>query len=159
MGRYVAVAILDTMWDWEAKTSEAGYAEAPRWFRINARNHSGRRLYDWLGHRNLLVTDACKELVTHAKGKGKPDKDWLRNNLAELWPFELLLVCGRVAQATYELSSAPHPCRIIECPHPAARAWTNASLAHMRRIVQEGTTSVSCEFNGPRLRVTRLIPF
>ena len=33
---YVRVAaVLETMWDWRGMTSEAGYQEAPRWFRIN----------------------------------------------------------------------------------------------------------------------------
>lgn len=180
-----AVAVLDTMWDWEAKTSSAGYVQAPRFFRINPRNHTGRRLYWFLGYDpsrllrppvpgmncaedcwSLIVTDACKELVTSASGRGKPDKAWLKQNLSELWPFDLLLVCGKTAQATYEQAWAPRPCRIIEMPHPAARTWTAESLEKTKRFIQEGRQSLSLNFvrmDGPskryRLVATSLLPY
>lgn len=162
-----AIAILEEMWDWRSMTSGAGYVErAPSHFQINEDNFTGRRLYDFLGHHDLLVTNACPELVTSASGRGKPDKKWLSNNLRALWPFELLLVCGKVAQQTYSLAdtmdrySPRQPrARVIEMPHPAARTWTRSALAWARRLIQEGSGDLSMRLAQGRLVVTPLIPF
>lgn len=148
------VAVLDTMWGWCGLEKER-----TRHFRINPNNHSGRRLYWFLGHHDLLVTNACPELVSSAKGRGKPDRYWLRENLAELWPFDMLLVCGKVAQQTYEQRSAPHPCRIIEMPHPAARTWDRQSLDFARRLITSGKLSLHLGFKNRRLVAEKLIPF
>jgi hypothetical protein len=122
------VAILDTMWDDRQMTSRAGYREACRSFRINPQNHSGRRLYRIVGSdADLHVTNACRELGTSANHHGKPDPDWLRENLERLMPFDVLLVCGKVAQATYARTGFEFA-RVIEMPHPAARMWTYAMI-------------------------------
>lgn len=122
------VAILDSMWDWRAMTSGAGYREAPRSFRINPSNHSGKRLYRIVGDDvNLLVTNSCRELCVSANHHGTPDPNWLRESLEILTPFEVLLVCGKVAQATYAVCGYEFK-RKIEIPHPAARMWTHAML-------------------------------
>lgn len=118
-----------------------------------------QRLYDWLGHHDLLVTNACRELVSGPNQRGIPDKTWVRENLKELWPFDLLLVCGRVAQSTYDMSMAPHPCRIVECPHPAARMWDARSLSFMRRLVREGKESIETRIVRGQLMAFPLIPF
>jgi len=69
------VAILETMWDWRGQASSAGYRQAPEYFRINPSNHSGRRLYKLIGpDSRLLVTNACRELVSSAKHHGKGDR-------------------------------------------------------------------------------------
>lgn len=156
-----AVSILEVMYDWRSMTSSFGYAErAPEHYRINSENFTGKRLYYLLGNEyDLTVTNACPELVTGPTERGTPDKEWLRTNLAELWPFDLLLVCGRVALSTYEQRSAPHPCRIIEMPHPAARIWTREAMEKARRHVIEGTQSISLEFRRGKLVAERLIPF
>ena len=138
------VAILETMWDWRAMTSGAGYRQAPPFFRINPKNYSGRRLYKLLdGQGQLLVTNACKELATSAKGHGVPNPEWLAENLKTLdgmsvkpedqqidGNIDLLLVCGKVAQETFKACGyRPHVARILEIPHPAARGkWTKETI-------------------------------
>lgn len=158
------VAVLETMWDWRQMTSGAGYREAPRYFRINPDNFSGRRLYRLVGpDARLLVTNACRELATSAKGHGTPDPVWLGENLhildspraafdnvpravalsaeAELVPrIDVLLVCGKVAQAAYKACGyVPAKAGVIEMPHPAARAvWTRAFIDEtVARIAQQ----------------------
>lgn len=140
------VAILETMWDWRQQTSSVGYTEAPRFFRINPENFSGRRLYKLCGpDAQLLVTNACRELVSNAKQHGKPDPAWLAENLAEIEvnhpkaaAIDILLVCGKVAQKTfkecgYEIKNG----RIIEIPHPAARqVWKREFLEQTARNIQ-----------------------
>lgn len=159
------VAILEVMWDWRSMTSSAGYEErAPGYYRINPDNFTGSRLYDWLGtegqyYDDLLVTNACPQLVCSPTQRGTPDKTWLRDNIKELLPFELLLVCGRVAQRTYEQGWIPRDIRIIELPHPAARVWTRESLAFAKRLIQEGKSSLCLEFRAGRLVAEPLIPF
>ena len=144
-----AVALLEVMWDWRSMTSRAGYKEtAPRWFRISPRNFTGRRLYSWLGHEGeyfdeLLATDACKELVSGPNERGTPDREWTANNLRDIPEYTLLIVCGRIAQATYDRRQIG--CRIIEVPHPAARMWTREALDLVRDQVQKGETSVRVE--------------
>ena len=122
------VAILESMWDWRQMTSDAGYREAPRYFRINPENFSGKRLYRIVGKdAELFVTNSCRELCISASHHGTPDPNWLRENLKILAPFDVLLICGKVAQKTY-IESGYRFSRKIEMPHPAARMWTNAML-------------------------------
>lgn len=122
------VAVLESMWDWRQMTSGAGYKEAPRSFRINPQNYSGKRLYRIVGRdADLHVTNACRELCGSANQHGKPDEGWLRENLELLAPFDVLLVCGKVAQATYAQTGHVFE-RTIEIPHPAARMWTHAMI-------------------------------
>lgn len=122
------VAILESMWDWRQMTSGAGYKEAPRYFRINPQNFSGKRLYRIVGpSANLFVTNSCRELCGSANHHGTPDAKWLAENLNILSPFDVLLVCGKIAQATYAASGYVWE-RRLEIPHPAARMWTNAML-------------------------------
>jgi len=122
------VAVLESMWDWRQMTTGAGYAMAPRYFRINPENFSGRRLYRIVGDdANLFVTNSCRELCRSASHHGTPDAKWLRENLEILAPFDVLLVCGKVAQATY--AKCGHEfAKKLAIPHPAARMWTHSML-------------------------------
>lgn len=149
------VAILETMWDWRGRTSGAGYCEAPRYFRINPQNYSGKRLYKLVGpNARLLVTNACRELAKSAKDHGIPDPHWLAENLKIIngdiedpdenikstQRIDVLLVCGKVAQATYKnCGYTPAQARVIEMPHPAARVyWTRHNIAMMAQRIQHG---------------------
>ena len=122
-----AAAILETMWGTPGK--------APGWFRINPQNHTGRRLYWLLGHKDLWCTNVCQQQVANAQQHGKPDPSWLERNLKRL-DMELLLVCGRIAQQTFAVCRYRPQCRIVEIPHPAARTWTKQSLLEYQRIIQ-----------------------
>lgn len=131
------VAVLESMWDWRQMTSGAGYKEAPRSFRINPDNYSGKRLYRIVGRdADLLVTNACRELCGSANHHGTPDPDWLRENLKLLAPFDVLLVCGKTAQATYARSGHEFDGK-IDIMHPAARTWTNAMIEAAAQRVRE----------------------
>jgi hypothetical protein len=131
------VAILESMWDWRQMTSGAGYREALRSFRINPDNYSGKRLYRIVGQdADLHVTNACRELCGSANQHGTPDPAWLLENLELLAPFAVLLVCGRVAQATYAQSGHSFD-RKLEIMHPAARTWTNAMIEAAAERVRE----------------------
>lgn len=135
------VAVLDTMYDWRGQTSGAGYREAPRYFRINRHNFTGKRLYKLVGNNKLLVTDACKELVNGPNDHGTPDPVWLYENIVilnKLRPIDILLICGRVAQKTFrEVSHVPENARVLEIPHPAARTWTKQMLKNVERKIQK----------------------
>ncbi len=150
------VAILETMWDWRGMTSGAGYVEAPRFFRINSENYSGKRLYKLVGpDAKLLVTNACRELGASANIHGKGDPVWLGENLRMLdgigaqpdgcvpTTIEVLLVCGRVAQSTYrQCGYVPPAARVIEIPHPAARMfWTREKVAEIASQIQTAVTA------------------
>jgi hypothetical protein len=144
------------MWNWRGMTSAAGYKEAPRYFRINPKNFSGKRLYGLVGSdARLLVTNACRELVNGPKEHGKPDPVWLGENLRILdgvggelpaggivpddkWRIDVLLVCGKVAQQTFKLCGyEPKAGRVIEIPHPAARqVWTREFIEQTARRIQ-----------------------
>lgn len=131
------VAILESMWDWRQMTSGAGYKEAPRSFRINPENYSGKRLYRIVGRdADLLVTNACRELCGSANHHGTPDPQRLRENLEILAPFDVLLVCGKVAQETYARSGHEFE-RKMEILHPAARTWTNAMIEAAAQQVRD----------------------
>lgn len=147
-------------------TSDAGYVEqAPRYYVINEQNLTGSRLYKWCGERyQLMVTNACPELVKSAKHRGKPDRKWLSENLRQLHErtkskqFDLLLVCGKVAQDTYNPFDAGKA-RIIELPHPAARMWTRNALALVGRVIQQGEGDCCLSFSQGRLISEPFIPF
>jgi hypothetical protein len=143
-----AIVILEVMWDWRNVTGRAGYREtAPRYFDINPENHTGRRLHAWLKGKPFLVTNACPQLVSSAKGRGTPDANWLHENLLVLKPFDLVLVCGRVAQQTYRRESTDGA-RIIELPHPAARTWSRQGIELVHREIHEGKVSVRIRRDG-----------
>jgi hypothetical protein len=132
------VAVLETMWDWRNQTTSAGYRkEAPRHFQINPDNHSGRRLYKLVGGADLVVTNACRELVCSAREHGVPDPVWLAENLQRLAPIALLLVCGKVAQKTFAICGFIPSAPVIEIPHPAARGyWTKLSIAAAQQQIR-----------------------
>ncbi len=121
------LAILETMW--------GGSGDAPGLFHINPDNHTGRRLYYLLGHNDLWVTNACKELVGNARIHGTPNPEWLAKNLQRL-TYDLLLVCGRVAARTFLGCGYTPQCRIVYIEHPAWRGWTKEHLEETRRIIQ-----------------------
>lgn len=131
------VAILDTMWG-ERK------GRAPRFFKINPYNKSGKRLYKFVGPENahrLYVTNCCRELVTSANHHGKPDPHWLDENLERLNP-DIVLVCGKVAEETFNQTGRQHSgChkKIIYIPHPASRMWTKKQLRETERKIQQAT--------------------
>ena len=156
-----AVAILEVMWDWRAITSSAGYTQqAPSSFLINPDNLTGSRLYKWLGKEwNGVVTNACPQLVTSAKGRGKPDVVWLHGNLSDLQPFDLLLVCGRVAQRTYEQKSTLYQRggeRVIYVPHPAARGWTKRGLEVTGELIKSTIVDLRIDLGKPHIKVWEL---
>lgn len=164
-GNRRAVALLEVMWDWRSKTTRAGYRElAPRWYRINPQNLSGSRLYSWLGKPGeyfdeLLVTNACPELVSAANRRGTPDPFYIQENLRDLQPFSLLLVCGAVAQRSYNVSWVLGKSRILEIPHPANRTWTRRALKQAADYIQHGRTDLELKLENGRLIGRHLIPF
>lgn len=121
------LAVLETMW--------GGSGEAPGIFRINPHNFTGRRLYWFLGHKDLWVTNACREYVSNAKQHGTPDPDRLAQNLQRL-TYDLLLVCGGVAKKTYSKCGYAPECRVVYIPHPAWRGWTRKALEATRKEIQ-----------------------
>lgn len=132
------VAILETMWG-----AELAGETAPRCFTINRNNHSGKRLYALIGpDSSLLVTNACREYVISAKGHGNPDPEWLLQNLKLLdgerdGRIDVLLVCGKVAQATYaRCNFMAKRARVIHIPHPAARfIWNKTFTDDIRTTI------------------------
>jgi hypothetical protein len=121
------VALMESMWGWGGYNTPG--EEAPRFFSINPDNHSGKRLYRLCGDHTLLVTNCCPTVQASANDHGVPDLQWVRDNLAMAGEFELLLVCGKIAQATYAKIKEPNPrFQVMLIDHPAARRWTKASL-------------------------------
>lgn len=109
-----------------------------KWFLINPRNHSGSRLIKLIGHSRFIVTNSCKELVYKANDKGKPDVAWLHGNLKVLAP-DVVLVCGSVAQSTFDRAMVSKDCVVLKLPHPAARTWTKADIARWSKRIQRST--------------------
>lgn len=155
------LCILETMWDWEARTSGAGFTEAPNFFCINPRNFSGRRLYRLTGEEPgcLWCTNACWQLVNRPSQHGTPDPQRLQANLDrwELFKAKVLekrpeethgvIVCGKVAQETFERLRNPPQMRTIYMPHPANRTWTELAIQAAAFYIQEGTASISLRLN------------
>ena len=143
---YRWLAVLETMWDWEARTSAAGYEKAPDFFCINPRNFTGRRLYRWTGEEpgTLWCTNACGELVSGPQHHGTPDVDRLARNLARwqelVWKKRVRGVGGRE--------------QLLYVPHPAARTWTAAALRRVEWFVREGKADLRMRLQkGGRLSV------
>lgn len=151
------VALLESMWGWRG-FNEAGEV-APRYFRINPDNHSGRRLYRLVGTRNLLVTNCARHVQRTANDHGTPDPEWVRENLIFLRKqgMQLLLVCGKVAQETFSIVTGfkeiggiyPFPQGDVILPgmgsdkfpylcmdHPAARRWSNVKIEETKKEIE-----------------------
>lgn len=138
------VALLESMWAWGGYN--APDEEAPRYFRINADNFSGRRLYSLVGDHRLLVTNSCRIVQRSANHHGTPDPQWVRSNLEFLTAqgMELLLVCGRVARETYAASGYQFK-RVLYMDHPAARRWTSESLNALRSRIAKTLAEAQAE--------------
>ena len=99
------------------------------------RNFTGRRLYWFLGHYDLRVTNACRELVSGPTNHGTPDPIWLAENLRKM-TYGLLLLCGKVAQQTYDQCGYRPTSTVLKLPHPAARLWTRELLDQWQKKIQ-----------------------
>lgn len=128
------VALLESMWGWRGY--HVAEEEAPRFFRINPDNFSGRRLYQLCGTANLLVTNSCRVVQRSANHHGTPDPVWVRENFekAQKDGCVLFLVCGRVAQRTYALTGLKFK-NVLCIDHPAARRWSTETLEESRRKI------------------------
>lgn len=133
----MVVVILEVMWGLRYQEQGA------RWFRINPRNHSGKRLIQMLGHQDFVVTNACPQQVASAKHRGTPSAEWLHANLRSLMmanTIDQVLVCGRVAEKTFMVNSYAMFCKlgisIVFMPHPAAKGWTRLGLDNAAQAVQ-----------------------
>lgn len=129
-------ALLESMWGWRG--CHDGGEEAPRFYRINRENFSGRRLYRICGDANLIVTNSCRLVQHSASHHGTPDPMWTAKNLvrAAIDGCDLFLICGKVAQETYKATGLQLP-KVIFMDHPAARRWSNATLDAMTKRVTE----------------------
>lgn len=145
------VALLDSMWGWRGY-NEPG-EQAPRYFRINPDNHSGRRLYRLCGSdHSLLVTNCCRYIQRSASDHGTADPWWVQENLTFLAAegMTLLLVCGRIAKETFDFARPMHTrghnwfhvppdtktIPVLFIDHPAARRWTNEKIESTAREIQ-----------------------
>ena len=124
------VALLDSMWGWRGYNTPN--EQAPRYYRINRENQSGRRLYRLCGSHQLLVTNCCKFVQCSAYHHGVPDLEWTESNLMFLQAerFDLLLVCGAVARRTFQVLRGEEGKfgKWLYMDHPAARRWSNETL-------------------------------
>lgn len=131
------VALLESMWGWRGCIDPG--TEAPRFFRINPENLSGRRLYRICGDANLIVTNSCRTVQVSANHHGVPDASWVTENLrqAQTDGCDVFLICGKIAKSTYEQSGLDFQ-NVLFINHPAWRLWSNAALdevgLHVRRI-------------------------
>lgn len=124
----LVLAILQNMW--------GDHRFAPITFRISYTNHSGRRLYRFMpDHARLLVTNAASVCTPTAKGKAPTDLIHLASAINQQ-PWDLILICGKQAQAACMAIALP-PCPTIELPHPAWRWWNERLIEETRLIVAE----------------------
>ncbi len=126
------VVVLEVMWGLRGDRPR-------RWFEINPYNHSGRRLISLVGHEHFVVTNACPDVVYSATGRGTPSKKWLQANLGFLQP-DVLLLCGNVAQSTFEEFMAPNA-KVLRLMHPAARTWSMESIKKAKRQISRAINS------------------
>jgi len=74
------------------------------------------------------------------------DPDWLAANLKTLdsdGRIQILLVCGKVAQATYQKCGfQPKKATVIEMPHPAARLWSKERIAKTSDEIRKAVDSL-----------------
>lgn len=126
------VALLESMWGWRGYHDEG--EEAPRFYRINPENFSGRRLYRICPPQSkLIVTNSCRMVQRSANHHGNPDPVYVAENLglAHLDGADLFLICGRIAQETFDKAGLNFP-NVIRMDHPAARRWTNEKLDELK---------------------------
>jgi hypothetical protein len=128
------VALLESMWGWGGYNKPG--EEAPRFFRINPDNFSGRRLYQLCGSAILLVTNSCKTVQESANHHGVPDPNWVKDNLAraQVDGCDLFLICGKVAQETYTRTGLQFK-NVIFIDHPAARRWTTEKVRSIAKQI------------------------
>ena len=114
--------------------------KAPIRFRINPLNYSGKRLYNLVGEgSDLWVTNASRQVSRRASdSRTKVDLESLDLVLTR-YPWDLVLVCGRVAQAAARRLDPPiseRGVRYLEIDHPAARRWTKEKITEVAAMIQ-----------------------
>jgi len=122
------LAILQNMWD-PART------EAPNVFRINPRNHTGKKLYFICGQHELWVTNSSSKCAPCAKVRLPPDLLFLRRAILRR-DWDCYLVCGNQARDSVhrllakdmEVLKQMKIKPVVFMPHPAARMITNRLL-------------------------------
>ncbi len=150
----LTLAVLQNMWGPERR--------APLAFRINPRNHSGRRLYRLTEGHNLWVTNSSSVCAPAAHIKCAPDDRFLLKALARR-KWEVVLVCGKQAQEAFkrvinmdfldvdtneDLSKIIYDYKpfIVFMPHPAARSLTNKLMDRIKRHINNPDREVFTEF-------------
>lgn len=131
MRHYPVIVVLEVMWGDPED-------EAPNFFWINTSwNHTGIRLAQMIGDRHVYVTNACRECVASPNHRGTPDPVRLQRNLESV-SFDVLLICGKVAQETYEASDyeLPTGCKAYYMKHPAARNWKRREIEEVREQLE-----------------------
>jgi uracil-DNA glycosylase len=123
------VVVLAVQWGYPGDT-------VARWFHPNPYNHSGGRLIRLIGHGAFKMTNACSDIVYRATQQGTPDPAWLRRNLRALRP-DVVLVCGKVAQATFERGMVGKAAKVFKLPHPAARTWSKRMIEQWAKRIQK----------------------
>lgn len=120
--------------------------KAPLLFRINPRNHSGKKLHRICEGHQFVVTNASSEIGSHASDHRNPDREFLRKAIHS-HPWNLIIACGNVAQPEFLeirnesvgktdfahelLQRTPY----ILMPHPASRSLTNQLLDDVRTAI------------------------
>jgi hypothetical protein len=106
---------------------------APLWWQPIDSSVSSRNLRKMVPDPDdLLCINSSPYIVQSANHHGNPEPLYVASLLRRLEPFDLLLVCGSIAKATFKRSpyKGSHP--IIFIPHPAWRAWSAADFSNVR---------------------------
>lgn len=109
---------------------------APLWWQPIDSSVSSRNLRKMVPEESsLLCINACPYIVESANHHGVPEPLYVAGLLRRLEPFDLLLVCGSIAKATFKRSpyKGSHPILFIH--HPAWRAWSADGFSAVRQAI------------------------
>jgi len=142
----LAIALLDSFYTNDPRHHGT---LAPLWWHPGDSSVSSRNLRKMLPTENqdpphspwdLLCINSCPYIVQSANHHGRPEPMYVAELLRRLVPYDVLLVCGAIAKATFRASPYKGYAPVLFIHHPAWRAWSTSLI---NEVQQQIASSVS----------------
>lgn len=119
---------------------------APLWWYPGDSSVSSRNLRRMVPPgAEILCINSCPYIVENANKHGKPEPLYVASLLRRLEPYDVLLVCGNIAKATFKQSPYKGYGCILFIPHPAWRAWSFALFSAVQESIVSAVAQATSE--------------
>jgi hypothetical protein len=129
----LAIALLDSFYTNDPRHHGT---LAPLWWHPGDSSVSSRNLRKMLPPGfSLLCINSCPYIVEGANAHGRPEPMYVAELLRRLVPYDVLLVCGAIAKATFRASPYKGYAPVLFIHHPAWRAWSASLISEVQQAI------------------------